>query len=67
MQHLPTPASDVNGAKVSVNGGRDAHLLLLLGSDCPQYPSPQQKHLPLTWCGVFKPENYLKIEPPTPH
>lgn len=73
MQHLPAPASDVNGAKVSVNGGRDTHLLLLLGSDCPQCPSPQQEQqkqtrLPLSWCGFFfKPKNYLKIEPPTPH
>lgn len=68
MQHLPAPASDLNGAKVGVNGGRDAYLLLLLGTVCPQYPSapsascrflsPQQEqqkqtHLPLTWCGFF--------------
>lgn len=72
MQHLPAPASGVHGAKVSVSGGRDTHLLLLLGRDCPQYPSLQQKqpHLPLTYLmGLFffKPKNYLKIEPPTPH
>lgn len=78
MQHLPAPASDVNGAKVNVRGGRDAYLLLLLGVIAPSIhshhlpphsKSSRSRHIYLSPGVVFfffKPGNYLKIEPPTP-
>lgn len=82
MQHLPAPASDLNGAKVDVNGGRDAYLLLLLGTLCPpisicpicllqvSVPTARVAEADTSTSHLvwffFKPGNYLKIEPPTP-